>query len=76
MTTVPLTIEVDAEMARAYAQAPPEDQKAMQLLLQMYLRRIVDRPEESLADLMDRVGERAQANGMTPEILESILRGE
>jgi hypothetical protein len=30
----------------------------------------------ALRQVMDEIGQEAEANGLTPEILESILRGE
>ena len=73
MATTPITIEVDAEAAEAYAAATPEDRKKIQLLLSLRLRDIALKPRRSLEEIMDEMGEYAAARGMTPEILESIL---
>ena len=76
MATVPITIEVDAEAAEIYAAASPEEQKKMQILLSMRLRDLTLKPRRSLREVMDEMAAEAAASGLTPEILESILRDE
>ena len=76
MATVPITIEVDAEAAKVYTAASPEERKRIELLLSMHLKRIASNPGRTLKQLMDDMGAQAAASGLTPEILESILRGE
>ena len=76
METAPITIEVDAAAAQAYADASPEEQLKMQWLLSLRLRDLTLKPRRDLLETMDKLSAEAQANGLTPEILESILRGE
>ena len=76
METTPITIEVDAAAAKVYAAATPEEQWKMQVLLSLRLRDLTIKPRRSLREVMDDMSREAQANGLTPEILESILRGE
>ena len=76
METTPITIEVDIEAAKIYAAATPEEQWKMQVLLSLRLRDLTIKPRRSLREVMDDMSREAQANGLTPEILESILRGE
>ena len=76
MATVPITIEVDAEAASIYNAASPDEQKRMQLLLSLRLRDLTLRPRRPLRDVMDEMAAEAAANGLTPDILESILRDE
>lgn len=76
METVPITIEVDAEAAKVYAAATPEEQWKMQVLLSLRLRDLTIKPRRSLREVMDDIGREAQANGLTPEILETLLRDE
>jgi hypothetical protein len=71
-----ISIEVDADTARAYAEASAEEKRKLQLLLGLRLREIVCGPRKSLAEIMDEIGAVAQARGLTPEVLESILNGE
>lgn len=76
METAPITIEVDADAAKIYAAATPEEQWKMQVLLSLRLRDLTIKPRRSLREVMDDMSREAQAKGLTPEILESILRGE
>ena len=76
METTPITIEVDSAAAQAYADASPEEQLKMQWLLSLRLRDLTLKPRRSLLETMDKLSAEAQANGLTPEILESILRDE
>jgi len=73
-TVIP--IPVDAETARVYREASAEDQKKIQLLLRLRLRELADLPGGSLADIMDEIGTKAEARGLTPELLERLLRDE
>ena len=76
METTPITIEVDSDAARIYAAATPEQQRKMQEMLSLRLQAITDSPASALRESIDQISREAQANGLTPEILESILRGE
>ena len=76
METTPITIEVDSDAARIYAAATPEQQWKMQEMLSLRLQAITDSPASALRESIDQISREAQANGLTPEILESILRGE
>ncbi len=76
MANTPITIEVDAEAAKVYACSSPEDQKKIQLLLSLHLRDLTLKPRRSIFEVMDELAAEAEANGLTPEILESILRDE
>ena len=76
METTPITIEVDSAAAQIYAAATPEQQREMQEMLSLRLQAITDSPARALRESIDQVSREAQANGLTPEILESILQGE
>ncbi len=75
MATTGLTIQVSEESARALAQVSPEDQRKIQLLLDLRLRdlTISPRPQESLQAVMDEIGQKSAARGLTPDGLESLL---
>ena len=73
-TTIPL--EVDADTARAFSAASAEDRRKLQLLLGLRLRELTAGPARPLKDVMDEIGRHAAAQGLTPEILESLLRDE
>ena len=75
MATAPLTIQVSEEAARAFARVSPEDQRKIQLLLDLRLRdlTISPLPRKSLQALMDEIGKNAAARGLTPDGLEPLL---
>jgi hypothetical protein len=76
MATATIPLEVDTETARAFAAASPEDRRRIQLLLGLRLRELTMHPARLLKEVMDDIGRHAEASGLTPEILESLLRDE
>lgn len=76
MATVPITIEVDEEVAKLYAEASAQDQKKIQMLLNLRLIDYLNKPPRPLLEVIEEISAKAQARGLTPEILESILRDE
>ena len=76
MATTTITIQVEAEAAKAFAAASPEEQRKMQLLLSLRLQDLTTPQGKPLQAVMDEIGARAAARGLTPEILESLLRDE
>jgi hypothetical protein len=73
MTTASITIEVAPEAAQAFAQASEEDKRKWQLLLSLRLQDLTAASGKSLKAIMDEIGAKAEARGLTPEILDSIL---
>ncbi len=75
MATTSLTIEVSEEAARALAQVSPEEQRKIQLLLDLRLRDLTISlpPRKTLQAVMDEIGKNAAARGLTPAGLESLL---
>jgi hypothetical protein len=73
MSTATISIEVDSETARAFALAPDEEKRKIQILLDLRLRELTTPPGKSLKDIMNEIGANAEARGLTPEILESLL---
>ena len=76
MPQADITIPVDAETARAYHTASPDDQKKILLLLRLRLRELTALPTDSLVEIMEDIGTKAEARGLTPEILEALLHDE
>ncbi|HKI33679.1 MAG TPA: hypothetical protein VKA46_17630 [Gemmataceae bacterium] len=76
MATATISLEVDADSARAFAAASAEDRRRLQLLLNLRLRELTAQPARPLKEVMDEIGRHAEANGLTAEILESLLRDE
>lgn len=73
MQTEEITIRVDSDAARAYRTAPEHDRRKLDLLLSLRLQDALD-SGQSLPDLMQDISRKAHERGLTPEILESILR--
>ncbi|NTW19544.1 MAG: hypothetical protein HGA42_08035 [Nostocales cyanobacterium W4_Combined_metabat2_030] len=69
-----ITIQVEPEIAKAYREAEPEKQQKIQIFLNIMLQKAVS--QKPLLDIMEEASQQAIANGMTPEILESILKDE
>ena len=78
MATATLTIQVSEEAARAFTQVSPEDQRKIQLLLDLRLRdlTILPPPRKSLQTVMNEIGKNAAARGLTPAGLESLLNDD
>jgi hypothetical protein len=76
MSTSSISIEVDADAAQAYAAASEEQKRKLQLLLSLRLRELVSTPARPLTEIMDQMGAEAQQRGLTPEILDSMLRDD
>lgn len=71
-----ISIPVDATTAEAYNQASTEDQRKIQILLGLRMRELLNTPAISLSQLMNEIGARAEARGLTPAILETLLHDE
>ncbi len=71
---VAITIPVNPEIAKAYQEIDLTRRKKLELLFNILLRQELD--NRPLAEIMDEIGYKAQARGLTSEILESILADE
>lgn len=72
METRTITIRVSPEAARVYNTATAEQQRKLELLLSLKLTEVARSPRP-LEEIMDEISRNAQARGLTPEILESLL---
>jgi hypothetical protein len=70
-----ITIPLDPQTASAYDSAAPEQQRKMQALLSLWLRQLTAGQYPSLQQVLDDVGRKAKARGLTPELLDSLLKG-
>ncbi len=75
MANPTITIPLDAQTARAYNSAPPDEQRKIQALLSLWLRELASGEYPSLQKVLDEVGNKATARGLTPEVLDSLLKG-
>ncbi|HEY2412531.1 MAG TPA: hypothetical protein VGI40_09830 [Pirellulaceae bacterium] len=76
MTTATISIEVDADAAKVFAAASQEERQKLELLLALRLRELTSGPIRPLREIMDEMGAQAEARGLTPEILNSLLHDE
>jgi len=70
-----ITIPLDPQTAGAYESAAPEEKRKIQALLSLWLRELATGQYPSLQQILDEVGRKAKAQGLTPEILDSLLKG-
>jgi hypothetical protein len=70
-----ITIPIDPQTARAYNSASPEQKKKMEALLGLWLRALASGQYPSLQRALDEIGQKAESRGLTPELLESLLKG-
>jgi hypothetical protein len=70
-----ITIPLDPETARTFESAPPEQKRKIEALLSLWLRELAAGDDLSLQQVLDEVGSKARARGLTPEILDSLLKG-
>ena len=55
--------------------AAPEQKRKMQALLSLWLRELAAGEYPSLQQVLDDVGRKAKDRGLTPEMLDSLLKG-
>jgi hypothetical protein len=72
MQTKTITIRVNAEVARIFEAASEEDRRKLEALLSIKLSDVT-RCKKPLEEVMSEISRNAQARGLTPEILDSIL---
>jgi hypothetical protein len=75
METREITIRVDAEAAKAYASASPEEREKIDLLLSLPLSQVTA-PSVPLEQVMREISEAARVRGLTEEKLNEMLRGQ
>jgi len=75
MANETITIPLDPETARAYNSASPTEKRKMQALLSLWLRELAVTESLSLQQVLNEVGSKGRERGLTPEILDSILKG-
>jgi hypothetical protein len=76
MANPTITIPLDPQTARAYDSADPDQKRKIQALLGLWLRELTFGENPPLEQILDEVGQKARARGLTPELLDSLLKGE
>jgi hypothetical protein len=69
METATISIEVDADAARAFREAPAPERRKLEILRSLRLRELTTGPTRPLKEIMEEIGNEAEARGLTPEIL-------
>jgi hypothetical protein len=72
METKNITIRVNAEVARIFEAASGEQRRKLEALLSLKLGDAT-RSKRSLEEIMNEISRNAQAQGLTSEIVDSIL---
>ena len=75
MANPTITIPLDPQTAQAYNSAAPEEKRKIQALLSLWLRELAAGEYRSLQQVLDEVGRKAKARGLTPEMFDSLLKG-
>ncbi len=73
METKTIRVRVSAAAARRYERASESERRKLDALLDLRLTDAVT-PDRSLEEVMSEMSRQAKANGLTPELLEDILR--
>lgn len=76
MATETITLEIDSEAAKTFKSISSEDREKLQVLLGAWLKEYAKADSLPLKKIMDEMSAEAQSKGLTPEILESILKEE
>ncbi len=76
MSTETITLEVDSEAAKVFRSASAQEQEKLRVLLGIWLKEYARTDTASLKETMTEISRNARSRGLTPEILESILKEE
>lgn len=68
-----INIQVTPEAAKAFRNASPAERKKLELLLSLRLLEVT-RTRKPLEEVMREISRSAQARGLTPEILDDLLK--
>jgi len=76
MVTEPITLQIEVDAARAFRSCSADEQEKLQTLMSVLLREYAKVDAASLKKTMDKIGGHAKEKGLTPELLDSILKGK
>jgi hypothetical protein len=74
MRNTTISVPLDAQTARAYGATRAEEKLKIQALVSLWVRELTTREAPSLQQVLDETGRKAQERGLTPEILDSLLK--
>ena len=69
-----ITIPVDQQVAQAWNAADEQERQKVQVLVGLWLREVLSEKRRSLDEILGEAGRKAEARGLTQEILDSILK--
>jgi len=69
MTTI--AIQIDTDIAQAFQSSEPEQKQKIQTLINQWMRQALK--ISTLQNTMDKLSDEVESNGLTPDILQSIL---
>ncbi|MGB7285019.1 MAG: hypothetical protein WBE13_22350 [Candidatus Acidiferrum sp.] len=75
MANPTITIPLDPQTARAYDAAAPEQKRKIQALLSLWVRELAAWGYPSFQQVLEDASRKAKDRGLTPEILDSLLKG-
>jgi hypothetical protein len=76
MTTATIRVQIDNRVAHLFAAAPADRRAQLGLLISDLIEQFAASTPNSLFALMDEMSREASRNGMTPEVLDTILSDE
>ena len=76
MTTTTIRVQVDDEAARLFAATPASQRAQLEILISHLVEQFAAATPASLLAVMDEMGSEARAHGLTPKILDLLLRDE
>jgi hypothetical protein len=76
MLTEPITLQIEVDAARAFKSASPNEQAKLEMLMSVLMKEYAKTNSPSLKQTMDEIGEQTRERGLTPEVLDSILKGQ
>jgi hypothetical protein len=66
-----ITIQVEPGIAEKFESSSPQQQEQIQKLVSYWVKKVIE--INHLQTTMDKMSDEATKNGLTPEILESLL---
>ncbi len=69
-----ITIQVDAEIAKAYQEAEPQKQQNATLVFNLFLKELLK--TDHFEEIVQQIRNEAANNGLTEEILRELLKDD
>lgn len=76
MTVANIQVHLQDDVAEAYNATSEQRRTGLSRLLGFLIQEFVESTPESLLSLMDEMSQEAETNGLTDEVLQSILNDE